>query len=47
MTLETRYLEALGMVSRYSFMAGKLALTWWKNGATGTLLFVPRQPQQT
>jgi len=47
MNLETRYLEALGEASRYSFMSGKLALTWWKNGATGTLLFVPRQPQQT
>jgi heat shock protein HslJ len=46
MTLEKRYLEALGKVSRYSFIAGKLALTWWESGATGTLLFVPRQPQQ-
>lgn len=46
MLLEKRYLEALGKVTRYSFMTGKLALTWWKNGATGTLLFVPRQPQQ-
>jgi len=46
MALESRYLEALGKVTRYSFMAGKLALTWRNNGATGTLLFVPRQPKQ-
>jgi heat shock protein HslJ len=46
MTLENRYLEALGSVTRYSFMAGKLALSWRKNGASGTLLFIPRQPKQ-
>ncbi|MGB7931763.1 MAG: META domain-containing protein [Gammaproteobacteria bacterium] len=46
MNLEKRYLDALGKVTRYSFMSGKLALTWRKNGATGALLFVPRQPQQ-
>jgi heat shock protein HslJ len=43
MALENRYLEALGKVTRFSFMAGKLALTWQKDGANGTLLFVPRQ----
>jgi heat shock protein HslJ len=46
MTLENHYLDALGKVTRYSFMSGKLALTWWNDGATGALLFVPRQPQQ-
>jgi len=46
MNLENRYLEALGSVTRYSFMAGKLVLTWRKNGKTGTLLFIPRQPQR-
>jgi heat shock protein HslJ len=46
MNLEKRYLEAIGKVTRFSFMAGKLALTWLKDGATGTLLFIPRQPQQ-
>lgn len=40
MALEKRYLEALGHVTRYSFMAGKLALTWQKGDAMGTLLFV-------
>jgi len=47
MALENRYLDALGKVSRYSFLSGKLALTWWKNGTTRALLFIPRQPQQT
>jgi heat shock protein HslJ len=46
MALENRYLEALGNVTRYSFLDGKLALTWRKDKATGTLLFVPRQPRQ-
>jgi heat shock protein HslJ len=46
MNLENRYLEALGKVTRYSFQAGKLALTWRKDAETGTLLFVPRQPLQ-
>jgi heat shock protein HslJ len=44
MTLETRYLEALGSVTRYSFQAGKLALTWRKDDVTDTMLFVPRKP---
>jgi heat shock protein HslJ len=46
MALETRYLEALADVSRFGFMAGKLALTWKKNGATRTMLFIPRQPKR-
>jgi heat shock protein HslJ len=46
MTLENRYLEALGSVTHYGFLAGKLALTWWKDGVTHTLLFVPRQPKE-
>ena len=46
MTLENRYLEALGSATRYSFVAGKLALTWHKDGVTSTLLFVPRPPQE-
>jgi heat shock protein HslJ len=46
MTLENRYLAALGSVTRYSFLAGKLALTWRKGNVTGTLLFVPRQLRQ-
>lgn len=45
MALETRYLEALADVTRFSFVAGKLALTWKKDGATRTMLFVPRREQ--
>jgi len=47
MTLENRYLEALGEVTRYSFQTGKLALAWRKDTVSGTLLFVPRKLQQT
>jgi heat shock protein HslJ len=46
MSLENRYLKALQSTTRYSFMAGKLALTWRKNGKSGTLLFTPRPPRQ-
>jgi heat shock protein HslJ len=46
MALENRYLEALGHVTRYSFMAGKLALTWQKGDAMGTLLFVPQHAHE-
>jgi heat shock protein HslJ len=46
MALETRYLEALAGVTRFSFVAGKLALTWKQDGATRTMLFVPRQAQR-
>ena len=44
MILENRFLEALANVTRYGFLAGKLALTWRKDDASGTLLFVPREP---
>jgi heat shock protein HslJ len=47
MTLENRYLGALGNVTRYSFQTGKLALTWRKGNVSGTLLFVPRKSQQS
>jgi len=46
MDLENRYLEALGNVTHYSFLAGKLVLTWRKNDASGTLSYAPRPPQQ-
>jgi heat shock protein HslJ len=46
MTLENRYLEALGSATRYGFLAGKLALTWRRDGVTDTLLFVPRHPPE-
>jgi len=46
MALENGYLDALGNVIRYSFVAGKLALTWRKDDILGTLFFVPSQPMQ-
>jgi heat shock protein HslJ len=46
MALERRYLEGLRNTTRYGFVAGKLALTWRKNGVTGTLLFAPRQSKE-
>ena len=42
MTLENRYLDALGRVTRYGFLAGKLLLTWEKDQAIYTMLFKPR-----
>lgn len=45
MALEDRYLEAPRHVNSYAFLAGKLALTWEKEGVTNTMLFIPRQVQ--
>ena len=42
MQLESRYLDALGNVTRYGFITGKLALTWQKDSASKTMLFEPR-----
>jgi heat shock protein HslJ len=46
MARETRYLEALAAVTRFGFVAGKLALTWQADGATRTMLFNPRPPRK-
>jgi heat shock protein HslJ len=46
MDLENQYLKALERVTHYSFLAGRLALTWRKDGESGTLLFVPQELQQ-
>ena len=43
MTLESRYLKALSMVSKYSFVNGQLALTWKDDDATSTMLFSARK----
>jgi heat shock protein HslJ len=43
MALENRYLGQLGGVSRYGFLAGRLALAWQTDDATDTMLFEPRQ----
>ncbi len=44
MDLEQRYLAALGAVTRYAFLAGRLALTVPREGGVDTLLFVSRKP---
>jgi heat shock protein HslJ len=46
MALENRYLEALGHVVRYSFVAGRLELTWRKDNRIGTLVFTPEHAKQ-
>jgi heat shock protein HslJ len=43
MALENRYLQALERVKRYSFLAGKLALSYQEAEITKTLLFVRRE----
>ena len=44
MQSEQRYLQALQGLVQYSFLAGKLALTWRDGEGMGTLLFAPAQP---
>jgi heat shock protein HslJ len=44
MEAEQRYLQALQGLVKYSFLAGKLALTWQDGEGMGTLLFTPAQP---
>jgi heat shock protein HslJ len=46
MDLESNYLEALENVSRYRFLAGKLALTWQKNDTVNIMLFVSSETQE-
>ncbi len=41
MNLESRYLKALEDVTSYSFVAGRLALTYRREGAVASLLFTP------
>ena len=41
MDLEHKYLHALSHVTGFSFMAGKLALTWENDGNWSTMLFTP------
>lgn len=44
MDSELRYLQALQGLIQYSFLAGKLALTWRDREGMGALLFAPAQP---
>ena len=41
MSFESRYLKALGNVTKYGFLNGRLALTWQQDGAVNTMLFLP------
>jgi heat shock protein HslJ len=43
MKLETSYLEALRGAMTYSFLGGRLALTYATDGGTETLIFVSRE----
>ena len=47
MQSEQRYLQALQGLAQYSFLAGKLALTWRDGEGMGALLFAPAQPSPT
>ncbi len=42
MELEDRYLQALRSVTGFSFLNGKLALTWQQDGDVNRLLFIPK-----
>jgi len=44
MSVEDRFLGQLGAVSRYSFLAGKLVLSWQDGDSGGVMLFTPREP---
>ena len=42
MDLESKYLDALSQVTGFSFLAGKLVLTWEKDGNWSAMMFNPR-----
>lgn len=44
MAVEDRFQRQLTGVTQYSFLAGKLALTWQNDGTAGVMLFKPREP---
>ena len=41
MDLESKYLDALSQVTGFSFLAGKLVLTWEKDGNWSAMMFSP------
>ena len=41
MDLESKYLDALSRVTGFSFLAGKLVLTWEKDGNWSAMIFAP------
>jgi heat shock protein HslJ len=38
---ESKYLDALSWVRGFSFLAGKLVLSWEKDGNWSVMIFVP------
>lgn len=44
MAVEGRFLRQLSGVSSYSFLAGKLALSWQADASGGVMLLAPREP---
>ena len=43
MAVEDRFLEQLGAVSGFGFLAGKLGLSWSTDDSSGVMLFRPRE----
>ena len=44
MAVEDRFLKQLGAVTSFSYLAGKLALSWQHDDSAGVMLFVAREP---
>jgi len=44
MAVEDRFLKQLTAVTSYSYLAGRLALSWQDDPAGGVMLFAPREP---
>ena len=44
MEIEGRFLKRLAGVKQYSFMAGKLVITWQDGDHYGSMMFIPREP---
>jgi hypothetical protein len=44
--VESRFLQRLQGVKKFGFMAGQLALSYEKDGAYGTMLFIGRAAAQ-
>lgn len=47
MAVEDRYLRQLAGVTSYSYLAGRLALSWQDERSAGVMIFTPRAPVST
>ena len=45
MAVEDRFVTQLTAVTSYSFLAGRLALSWQNDQSAGVMLFAPREPE--